>query len=243
MNEQSERHGGADRTDHVSDIIRKAQERLDHGRLMEDARLRLADGYVDIPLWIAMEFEIERSDFKFLACLCSERHFIERKAAGTERSDNARNGRDGNQKAVFVRVGKLVQCGESWVPSVIGFYLIHNDVLERLGYGPLFVSLLNGRYYTLPCIPNWEENLTGLFRFTQCGRVRMVESGSEVCDRISKDEIDGRINGLADELERPEPSFRIRFNMDGSFGFDKIESVPFKIIDVMYGPLNLQPSR
>jgi len=242
MSRKSARNGGANNPNHVSDIIRKSRERWAHGRIMENARHRLADAYLNEGLWIAVKIHRHWPKYSFFACLHRKRDFREGDPASSEGGSNADERDDRKKEAMFVGVGEFVQCGERRVPSVVRFYLIHDEVSKRLGDGPLFQSVVNGRYQIIPCIPDWEVHLTGVFRFGHGRHTTVVKRGPEVGDRIAENEADLWAKRFACELDRPESGVWIRLDMNGGVVSGELGSLKFKVADVMLGPFNLKPS-
>lgn len=138
---------------------------------------------------------------------------------------------------MLIRVSKLVQCGERWVPSVIRLYCFQQKITERFGNGPLFLSIIDGTYQSLPCIANREEYLSTSFRYTERGYITVVKCGSEVGDGITKDEAETWANRLTLEFNRMAPRVWVHINPNRITFRGNGESPSFKISNVLFGPV------
>lgn len=232
------RQNQRDCVDNARNIIRQSQQRWDRRLAVEDRGFSFSDDYLQGRLWFAIELNGPWRDgkVKLLARIRAKVAIVEDGPAVSIRQGDSDQAADGDQEPMFIEVGKLIEGPQGFVPSIVSAYLIDDEVVERLGDGLLFRSLLNGAYKSLPFVADREKHLTAALDIGPCcRRIAMIQRRAEIGYGISKDEGKLWSEWLTSELNRVRISIdakrvSIRRNISGE---------SFEFADVLFGPFNL----
>jgi hypothetical protein len=155
-----------------------------------------------------------------------------------------------NKQLVLVPDVHIVQGPQGVIPSLVGFYDIHNDISNGksarvVGKTLLFQSAIYGYYKFLPPLADWKPRamVGNSCSLVHSLKVENIERTSEVVERVSDDK--SRVNG--------RECGPVNINMDPIYPVVFLDANGVKIrssegnqefiqvMDVFHGPFNLIP--
>ena len=149
---------------------------------------------------------------------------------------------DWKQKHVFVEDVKFVESADGFIPSIVRFYDIHNEVDDLFG-GLVYVSTLNGSYKIIPGAVDRKLSVFGssASNFEQNIAHGEIQSALEIVDGISDEQCKIVWNGLClSDLQNILIGIRVVLNEQSVEVSCLKEFEPtVKVVDVLFGPFNL----
>jgi hypothetical protein len=158
--------------------------------------------------------------------------------------ENAHSLESWNNKMMFVPDVKVVQATQNVVPSLIGFYLVHDKVTNILSRS-LFQSTTDRSYKFFPRFSEW-ETCRSVWRPTCCDynlSDQDIEGAPQIMNSVTKNQGSFHVWETSFELDTKIDPQRV-FLYPGAVEV-RSEEVPnqsIKLIDVMVGPFDLLPT-
>lgn len=147
-----------------------------------------------------------------------------------------------DDKLMFVQVIQVMQGPQVVIPSLVGFYGVQDVFTERFADLLFFESRIQAGYKFLPRIRDWETR--PFVSLSDSGGVEQIERTPEIMERIANYKcarITRKFRRVDVEFDEGR-SIRVLFNADTiEVGVEKPFENRIQILDVLLGPLNLEP--
>jgi hypothetical protein len=154
-----------------------------------------------------------------------------------------RNRYNWDQKSVFVEIVKFAESPDGEIPGLVRLYIV-NDNIRGVRRGLLYRSLIDGIYKIVPSFVHGECGPTVVYPgVTNYCSNDMIQRGSEVVNGIADDERN-LVRQPPDGSEPENVLSGLRLYIDAEtieVGFQEGGQAGLKLMDVAYGPFDLQP--
>jgi hypothetical protein len=145
------------------------------------------------------------------------------------------------QKPVFVSNVEVVEGPEGVIPSLVGFYDIHDEVSDLFG-GLLYQSTIDCAYHTIPGFSKRESSVVVVAAKPSENDFvdRKIQSAFEVVESIPDDKSKVIWKGLSGiDLHDIVSELAVRMDAESVRVHSKCNDHLVKIVDVMLGPFDL----